>query len=577
VEVDGATIPRKHARAVLLTADRDEAALWVDAASDDLELRALPAATVHEAAALARRGDVDVVLLAAGVADGSFRDGLRALHHVREDLPVIVVGPLDHDMLREAFALGAADVVTPITLTRLGVAVSRALRDGETAASLRRLRSEAARIARIVQDEDDPVTGLPQRGAFEQRAKEVLERCERAEKSLAVLFLDVDHFRVVNDLGDHTAGDSVLRELAHRLREALPEAYVGRFGGDEFVLLCCEETAGEARAAADTAAAVFTEPFVVAGKPVHLTASVGIASAPEDAPDVGTLIATAEAAVFEAKRFGRNTIHWYRSPIATTSQERVLTRRDLHGAIERDELDLYYQPMYDLGTRAIVGVEALLRWRHPVHGIVLPDRFIPIAEQYGLIEEIGAWVLERALAQVRAWSDAGIPGVRVSVNVSARQLYGDALPALVRRLLATYDVAASSLEIEVTESSIMHDTAAALRLLQALRALGVRISIDDFGTGYTSLGFLKSFRADVLKIDRSFVADVADGAFDGAVVRAVTTLARGLGVRTVAEGVEAQAQLDRLRTLDCDVVQGFLLCRPLTEARCTPLLAAARA
>jgi diguanylate cyclase (GGDEF)-like protein len=479
-------------------------------------------------------------------------------------------------MVREAFALGAANVITPITLTRLGVTLARAVHDGEIAASLLRAQAEAAESARRARHDHDPVTGLPQRAAFEHHAKDVLAKCEREGKSLAVLFVDVDHFRVVNDLGDHAAGDAVLRDVAARLRDALPDAYVGRFGGDEFVLLRCEDVPGAALAAAESVKRAFEVPFVVAGKPVHLTASVGVASAPDDAPDIGTLIATAEAAVFEAKRFGRNTVHWYRSDGATTSAERIVTRRELHGAIERGELDLDYQPMYDAATRAIVGVEALLRWRHPVHGDVPPDRFIPVAEQFGLIEEIGTWVMDRALGQVRAWADAGIPAVRVSVNVSARQLYGETLPALVRKLLVKHDVVASCLEIEVTESSIMHDVAAAVRLLQALREIGVRVSIDDFGTGYTSLAFLKRFPVDVLKIDRSFIADVTDGAFDSAVVRAVTTLARGLGVRSVAEGVEAQQQLDRLRALDCDVVQGFLLCRPLPVAGCTPLLAEAR-
>jgi EAL domain-containing protein (putative c-di-GMP-specific phosphodiesterase class I) len=232
--------------------------------------------------------------------------------------------------------------------------------------------------------------------------------------------------------------------------------------------------------------------------------------------------------------------------------------------------------MYDIDTRAIHAVEALVRWRHPEHGLLLPDRFIPLAEECGMIETLGAWVLDRALAQLRAWSDAGIPAIRVSVNVSARQLEGDTLPAHVAMLLARHNVAASCLEIEVTESSIMRDVSAAARLLGDLHALGVRLSIDDFGTGYTSLGFLKRFPVDVLKIDRTFIADVADGAFDNAVVRAVTTLARGLGVQTVAEGVELQAQFDRLRALDCDVVQGFLFCRPLSVADCTPLLARSR-
>jgi diguanylate cyclase (GGDEF)-like protein len=423
-------------------------------------------------------------------------------------------------------------------------------------------------------DERDPVTSLPQRAAFERMAQSALAEAERDGTSAVVLFLDVDRFHVVNEIADHTAGDTVLREIATRLRDALPDAYVTRFGGDEFVLLRLEDTPEAAAQTVDAALAAFVEPFTVALKPVFLTASIGVAQAPDDATDVAALIGTAEAAVFEAKRLGRNTVRWYRSPGASSSLERVLTRRDLQGAIQREEFELYYQPMYDIETRAIHGVEALLRWRHPVHGLMLPDRFIPVAEEFGLIEEIGAWVLDEALAQVRKWADIGIPAIRVSVNVSARQFENDALPKLVAVLLAKHEVAATCLEIEITESSIMRDVPAAVRLLRALRELGVRVSIDDFGTGYTSLSFLKRFPVDQLKIDRTFVADVAGGAFDGAIVRAVTTLARGLGVRTVAEGVEEQAQFDRLRALDCDVVQGFLLCHPLPAAACTPVLAA---
>jgi len=423
-------------------------------------------------------------------------------------------------------------------------------------------------------DDRDPVTGLPQRGSFERRAHSALADAERDGTSLGVLFVDVDRFRSVNELGDHTAGDAVLREIAARLRDALPDAYVTRFGGDEFVLLCEEREPGAVCAAAETALAAVAKPFIVSGKPVRLTASVGIATAPDDAHDVAALVGQAETAVFEAKRCGRNTVRWYRAATTSSVLDRMMLRHDLHHAIERDELELYYQPMYDVDTRAIHAVEALVRWRHPSLGMLAPDRFIPLAEECGMIETLGAWVLDRALAQLRAWSDEGIPAVRVSVNVSARQLEGDALPRHVAALLARHRVAASALEIEITESSIMRDVAAAARLLRDLREIGVRVSIDDFGTGYTSLGFLKRFPVDVLKIDKSFVADVADGAFDNAVIRAVTTLARALGVRTVAEGVEAQDQFDRLRALDCDVVQGFLFCRPLSVADCTPLLAA---
>jgi diguanylate cyclase (GGDEF)-like protein len=427
----------------------------------------------------------------------------------------------------------------------------------------------------IDDDDRDPVTGLPQRSAFERHAQVALAECTRDGCSLAVLFLDVDRFRVVNELGDHAAGDIVLREIAARLRKALAKTYVARFGADEFVMLRCEESAGTTRATVSAAAAVFAQPFHVAGRWIYLTASIGVASAPDDAADVAGLIGCAEAAVFEAKRLGRNAVHWYRSSSASSSLERVLMRRDLHGAIERAELELFYQPMYSVRTRAIVGVEALVRWHHPEQGLVPPDRFIPVAEEFGLIEEIGAWVLDGALAQVRAWADAGLGPVRVSVNVSARQLECHALPALVRMLLRKHGVGPSSLEIEVTESAIMRDVHASARMLHALRGLGVRVAIDDFGTGYTSLGFLKRFPVDALKIDRAFVADVAQNDFDHAVVSAVMTLGRGLGVCTVAEGVETPEQLERLRALECDVVQGFLLCRPLAATACASLLAAA--
>ena len=666
MEVDGATQVRKHVRALLVAADAVDASRWIEAVCEDLSFEVRYVCCLADALSCIAEHNLDVAIVASAVPDGSYRDLLRALQVARHDLPIVVVGALDHDAVRDALALGASDIIAPIDLVRLGPTVLRALRDGVLAGQLRRTRAEttlldealrrtrddlavvavdegsttavyatrpdligrpltelpfvrdgeeaeelaaavhALRPARLnfgsgtvtveplaappydrryvaitlerggsmSLDERDPVTGLPQRAAFERIAQSALADAERDGISTVVLFVDVDRFHVVNELGDHSAGDAVLREIANRLCVAMPDAYVARFGGDEFVVLRVEDTAEAARSTVDATVAAFVAPFTVAEKPVFLTASIGVAHAPDDATDVAALIGTAEAAVFEAKRLGRNTVRWYRSPGISSSLERVLTRRDLHGAIAREEFDLYYQPMYDIETRAIHGVEALLRWRHPVHGLVLPDRFIPVAEEFGLIEEIGAWVLDRAIAQVRAWSDTGIPAIRVSVNVSARQFEGDGLPKLVANLLQQYGVAASCLEIEITESSIMRDVPAAVRLLGALRELGVRVSIDDFGTGYTSLGFLKKFPVDQLKIDRTFVADVADGALDGAIVRAVTTLARGLGVPTVAEGVEVQEQFDRLRALDCDVVQGFLLCHPLPVSACTPLLAA---
>lgn len=667
METDGRLPARKHVRALLVTQEPASASAWSAAAGDDLEIDAHRAATIADALVAIRAEAFDVAIVTTSLPDGSHRDALRAFQHEFGDrLPVVVVGALHRDAMRDALALGAIDVVAPVDLARLGPTIARALRDAVVGALLRRARMEAAlldeALRRIsddiaivaVQDdgavvvhatrrdlvgrslgelpfvrdaeeaeelaaavgslrsaqlsiasgeiavepfftplhdrryaaltlrrglraseERDSLTGLPQRPAFERRAQAALADAERDGTSVAVLFLDVDRFRAVNEIADHATGDGILREVAARLRAALPDGYVARFGGDEFVVLREADTQGAAQAAVDAMLRTFAEPYTVAGAPVFLTASIGVALAPDDAANVAGLVGAAEAAVFEAKRMGRNCVRWYAAPNESTTIERVMTRRDLQGAIERDEFELHYQPMYDIETRAILGVEALIRWRHPTQGLVPPDRFIPVAEECGLIDAIGAWVLDRAVAQVRAWDDAGIPAVRVSVNVSARQLETASLSSLVATTLARHRVAASCLELEITESSIMRDVGAAATLLRELRALGVRVSIDDFGTGYTSLGFLKRFPVDVLKIDRTFVADVADGAFDGAVIRAVTTLARALGVRTVAEGVEAPEQLERLRALDCDVVQGFLFSHPLPADACTPLLAGA--
>jgi diguanylate cyclase (GGDEF)-like protein len=668
VEPDGGTTARKHLRAVFVATAPEESARWSDAAREDVSLSAHHAVGLSDALRIVVDREVDVAIVGAYVGDATYRDVLRELQLASEDLPVVIVGELDVDAVHDAFALGAADIVLPSDLVRLGQALVRGVRDGILSSQLRRARSELAlldetlrrtredvvvvgaadgepvvvyatrhdligrpitelpfvrdgeeaeellaavaglrstrltvasgavsveplgappcdrhyvailheRGGRVALDERDPVTGLPQRSTFERFAQRALAEADREGASVAVLFLDVDRFHVVNELAGHSSGDRVLREIATRLREALPDAHVARFGGDEFVVLRVEDEPGVARAATQAAVGAFAAPFLVAEKPVYLTASIGVSLAPDDATDVAGLIGTAEAAVFEAKRLGRNTVRWYRARPGSASLERVVMRRDLDGAIERNEFDVYYQPIYDIGTQLIQGVEALVRWRHPVHGMILPDRFIPVAEECGLIEEIGAWVLERAISQVRIWADAGIPAIRVSVNVSARQLESSALPALVRALLERYEVAASCLEIEITESSIMRDVAAAVRLLRRLRELGVRVSIDDFGTGYTSLAFLKRFPVDQLKIDRSFVVDVTDGAFDGAIIRAVTTLARALGVQTVAEGVELPEQMERLRALDCDLVQGYLFSEPVPAAACTTLLAASR-
>lgn len=421
----------------------------------------------------------------------------------------------------------------------------------------------------------DIVTDLPNRSIFEQRVAVAIGEAERTGRRAAVLFLDVDRFKTVNDLGSHAAGDAVLRALAHRLHQAIGEHdALARFSADEFVMLCVDlEDPSDAERIASRVLESFAIPFAYGAHEFHLTASIGLSFAPDDATDAATLIARAEAAQFEAKRRGRNVMHRYQTSLLATPPERHTLQRELLHAIERNQLDLVYQPVYGVESGEIVSLEALVRWRHPTLGMIVPDRFIPMAEESGAIDRIGEWVITRVCEQIREWIDAGIHS-HVSLNVSARQLEKIALIKYIRAALATSGIPASALEIEVTETSILRDVYAATQLLRELRAMGLRVAIDDFGAGFTSLAFLRDLPVDDLKIDRSFVRDVATGAFDGAVVRAVITLARTLGLRTVAEGVESTAQMDVLRELRCDAVQGFLFSLPLSVEDCTPLLRA---
>ena len=586
IDPHGGPAPRHHVHALFVARDDAQAMRWADAARDTLILQATCVTNVDEALAAIAERRFDAIVAAHETSAGPVRLLLRSIAALEEELPAIVVGPLEADELPELFALGALDVVRLAEIDRLGPALLRAVRFATISRALRQAREEvhvlrsavtgeretAGRIAHLATH--DVLTDLPHRPLFEQRVSAALTLAQKTGRHTGVVFLDIDRFKSVNELAGHDGGDEVIRSIAYRMRRAIGENdIVSRFGGDEFVVLLADADSPEdVRVRAEEIVATARPPLHLNDREIYVTVSAGVSVSPGNADESATLIATAETAMYEAKRMGRNMLRPYTTSMVGSPTERQSLQRDLHHAIEREELELYYQPMYDIESRTITGVEALLRWRHPVHGIVLPDRFIPMAEESGAIEPIGDWVIGRACEQMRDWKDAGIASVRVSVNVSARQLES---PDLLDRMYAHVQrcmIEPSSLEIELTETAIMRDVPAAIRLLCDLKEIGFRVSIDDFGTGYTSLRFLKRFPVDVLKIDRSFIRDVATGVFDGAVVRAVTTLARGLGVVTIAEGVEAQAQFDRLRDLECDEVQGFLFSRPLRVQDCTPLL-----
>jgi diguanylate cyclase (GGDEF)-like protein len=474
-------------------------------------------------------------------------------------------------------ALGGA--TTTIRATWLGrlryLTVSPVYEDNHVAGTAGAALAIAASDVDIsaIGSDHDSVTDLPNRVIFEHRVTTVLRECEANGERAAVFFIDVDRFKTVNDIGGHAAGDTVLRAIAHRLRRTIGEQdAIARFSADEFVVLAVGlDDPKRAEALGAALLGTFALPFTYGAHEFHLTASIGVSVGPDDADQSERLIAHAESASFDAKRMGRNVVSRYVPAMLATPSERHMLHRELMHAIERGQLELLYQPIYDVLTGNIASVEALVRWRHPTLGMIVPDRFIPLAEESGLIAGIGEWVISRVCEQIRLWVDAGLDDVHVSLNVSARQLDRLQLHRFIGDAIRVNGIDPSRLEIEVTETSILRDVYGATLLLRELRGMGLSVAIDDFGAGFTSLAFLRDLPIDNLKIDRCFVRDVATGNFDGAVVRAVVGLARSLGVRTIAEGVEDLAQMDMLRELRCDAVQGYLFSHPLPADECATL------
>jgi diguanylate cyclase (GGDEF)-like protein/PAS domain S-box-containing protein len=415
----------------------------------------------------------------------------------------------------------------------------------------------------------DPLTGLANRALFSDRTDHAM-RQRREDRKLAVLFLDLDDFKTVNDSLGHVAGDLVLRAVADRLAACLRTGdTVGRLGGDEFAVLVEDADAADTQMVARRILDAFGDPFEVAGRQVRLSASIGVAFG-AGAGSADELMRNADVAMYTAKGRGKGRIELFEASMHTAIVTRLELRGDLEHALERGELRLRYQPVHDLGTGALHSFEALLRWRHPQRGEVPPDDFIPIAEETGLILPIGRWVLEQACRQAQAWRESGNPHIAVSVNLSSRQLQEQELPTWVAETLAATGLPAANLVLELTESSLLQDDAG---LLEQLSALGVRRARDDFGPGYSSLSYLARFPMDQLKIDRTFIADVGTPRENTALLRSVIQLASAMKLRTVAEGIERQEQLDRVRELGCDFGQGFLFAQPMDAIRATAFIA----
>jgi diguanylate cyclase (GGDEF)-like protein/PAS domain S-box-containing protein len=413
----------------------------------------------------------------------------------------------------------------------------------------------------------DPLTGLPNRLLFVDRLRRALSSMD-TEGRTAVLFLDLDHFKVINDSLGHSAGDRLLVTIADRLRTAVrPNDTVARFGGDEFTVLCHgvpdEDAATEI---ADRVAAAVAKPVMLSEGEVYVTASVGIALSGGDMETPETLLRNADAAMYSAKDHGRARVERYDAVSRDHAVSILRTGNELHRALERGEMSVFYQPIMSLETQRIAGFEALLRWQHPERGLVGPDQFVGLAEETGLVVPIGGWVLEQACRQAAAWHQQGAP-ITISVNLSPRQLAEPTLPETVARVLHRTGVDPDRVWLEITESTLMRDAESAVSVLHALTALGVHLSVDDFGTGYSSMTYLKRFPVEALKVDRSFVDGLGRETEATAICTAIVSLAHALGMRAVAEGVETHEQLASLRTLGCELAQGYLFGRPAPADR----------
>ena len=411
----------------------------------------------------------------------------------------------------------------------------------------------------------DALTDLANRALLNDHLKQAIALAQRHHTALALLYLDLDRFKHINDSLGHLVGDRLLQSVALRLTECVRVTdTVSRFGGDEFVILL-SEVAHEKDAAviADKLLHSIRVPHVLDDHEVHVTASIGIAVHPGDGTDVEVLLRNADSAMYEAKNIGRNNYQFYRSDLNSSAGERQSLENGLRHAVERKELHLDYQPIVNLSTGVIAGMESLLRWQHPSLGLILPDRFVSIAEESGLIVPIGQWVLREACRQAKVWQDVGLPDMRLAVNISAVELRSKEFVPGVEFILADTGFNPKCLELELTETFLMQDSKSTALVLGALKALGVQLALDDFGTGYSSLSYMRRFPIDTLKVDRSFVRDLTVDASDASVVSAVINMGRSLHMRVVAEGVEAVEQLEFLKEHGCSEAQGYYFSRPL--------------
>jgi len=510
--------------------------------------------------------DLGCILLDLSLPDATGLEGLKAVRARAPHVPIVVLsGEKDEKVAGQAVSEGAQDYL--VKRHADGHLLGRAIRY-----AVERKRAE---IELAHQATHDALTDLPNRTVFLERLGVTLARIERRPQACAVLFLDLDRFKVVNDSLGHDFGDRLLVEAADRLRALVrPSDTVSRFGGDEFMVLCDDiATEADAIVVAERIAGSLAEPFHIAGQDLYVGASIGIALAADRSRPPEQIVRDADQTMYLAKRRGSRWELFHPDQEVVTSS-RVGLEGELRLAIERKELRLFYQPEIDVHGGGVVAVEALLRWQHPERGLLAPGEFIPIAEESGLIVPIGEWVLAESCEQLARWRSTGACGPELSanVNVSACQLLDSDLPSTVKRVLERTGIEPGALCLELTETAFVEDLDTSVATLDALRELGVSLSLDDFGTGYSSLSVLDRYPLDKLKIDRSFVARLDSGDRARRLFTSVVGVAQALGLKSVAEGVETREQLDTITDMGCDSAQGFFLSRPHEPEVIGPLL-----
>ncbi|MBD3168277.1 MAG: EAL domain-containing protein [candidate division Zixibacteria bacterium] len=525
------------------------------------------AETLEEGLRLLEKNPIDIVLLDLSLPDSR---GLATIIKVKEkapDVPIVALTGLDdHILAVKALQKGAQDylvkgqVDSALLIRSMRYAIERELMTKD----LERARKLERHLAY-----HDTLTNLPNRSLFYDRLNQAISFAKRSNNRVAVLFLDLDGFKRINDSLGHSKGDILLQIFAQRLKSTIRESdTIARLGGDEFTIILENVHSGkDAAMVAEKILKVLADPISVSGFEVHVSASIGISLYPNDARDIESLVKNADLAMYRAKNRGKNNYQLYNLSMDARASERLEIENSLRRGIENNEFHIHYQPQVHLLTGELTGAEALVRWRHPKLGLVYPDSFIHIAEETGLIIPLGQWVINEVCRQNVQWQESGIPPLRVSVNLSPRQFADKGLVETIYGILNKTGLNPLTLELEITEGSAMEDVDYTALTLQALKKMGVRISVDDFGTGYSSMGYLKKFPIDKLKIDQSFLRNVPDDQENVAITTAIVALAHSMGLKVVAEGVENVHQERFLKNIKCDEMQGFHYCRPLALGR----------